>query len=121
MRFGTTTALEDLDLELTGGLIGLVGANGAGKTTLLRLLLGLLRPQRGSALVCGIDVQADPVRARGRVGYMPEADCLAASASAAETVALFGELSGLPARSARQRASQMLDLVGIDEARFRPV
>jgi ABC-2 type transport system ATP-binding protein len=121
MRFGATTAVDDLELDLAPGLIGLVGANGAGKTTLLRLLMGLLRPSEGSALVCGIDVQADPIGARARIGYMPEADCLPTSASAAESVALFGELGGLPPRGARQRASQMLDLVGIDEARFRPV
>ncbi|HVW34531.1 MAG TPA: ABC transporter ATP-binding protein, partial [Acidimicrobiia bacterium] len=54
-------------------------------------------------------------------GYMPEHDCLPLDQSAADVVATFGELSGLPARAARQRASEVLDLVGLDEARFRPV
>ena len=103
------------------GLVGLVGANGAGKTTLFRLLLGLARPTEGAVEVCGRAVAADPVGSRARLGYMPEHDCLPLDQSAADVVATLGELSGLPPRAARQRASEILDLVGLDEARFRPV
>ena len=103
------------------GLVGLVGANGAGKTTLFRLLLGLARPTEGAVEVCGRAVAADPVASRARLGYMPEHDCLPLDQSAADVVATLGELSGPPARAARQRASEVLDLVGLDEARFRPV
>ncbi len=114
-------AVEDLTLEVPRGVVGLVGANGAGKTTLFRMMLGLSRPNQGTLEICGIDVAADPVGARGRIGYMPEHDCLPLDQSAADIVASFGELSGLRPRAARQRASDMLDLVGLDEARFRPV
>jgi len=120
-RYPGVTALDDLTVEVPRGLIGLVGANGAGKTTTFRLLLGLAHPTEGRIEVCGIDVAADPVGVRSRLGFMPEHDCLPLDQTAADVVSTFGELSGLPARAARQRASDILDLVGLDEARFRPI
>jgi ABC-2 type transport system ATP-binding protein len=120
-RYPGTTALDDLTIEVPRGRIGLVGANGAGKTTTFRLLLGLAHPTKGRVEVCGLDVARDPIGVRARLGYMPEHDCLPLDQSAADVVATFGELSGLPARAARQRASDILELVGLDEARFRPI
>jgi ABC-2 type transport system ATP-binding protein len=120
-RYPSTTALDDLTVELPRGRIGLVGANGAGKTTTFRMLLGLAHPTEGRIEVCGIDVARDPIGVRARLGYMPEHDCLPLDQTAADVVSTFGELSGLPARASRQRASDILDLVGLDEARFRPI
>jgi ABC-2 type transport system ATP-binding protein len=120
-RYPSVTATDDLDLDVPRGSVGLVGANGAGKTTLFRMMLGLTRPTEGYLEVCGIDVEHDPIGVRSKVGYMPEHDCLPLDQSAADVVGTFGELSGLPARAARQRASDVLDLVGLDEARFRPI
>jgi ABC-2 type transport system ATP-binding protein len=120
-RYPGVTALDGLTVELDPGLVGFVGANGAGKTTTFRMLLGLAHPTEGTIEVCGIDVARDPIEVRSRLGYMPEHDCLPLDQSAADVVSTFGELSGLPARAARQRASDILDLVGLDEARFRPI
>ena len=118
---GGVTALDRVDLDIPAGLVGLVGANGAGKTTLFRLILGLSHPTSGEVEACGIKVESDPIGVRMRVGYMPEHECLPLDQSAADIVATFAELGGLPVRAARQRASEVLDLVGLDEARFRPV
>jgi len=120
-RYPGITALDAVDLDIPAGRVGLVGANGAGKTTLFRLLLGLSVPDAGTVEVCGIPVADDPIGVRSRIGYMPEHDCLPLDQTAADVVATFGELGGLPVRAARQRASEVLDLVGLDEARFRPV
>jgi ABC-2 type transport system ATP-binding protein len=120
-RYPGVTALDDLTIEVPRGSVGLVGANGAGKTTLFRLLLGLAHPTAGSIQVNGRDVASDPIGIRARLGYMPEHDCLPLDQTAADVVATFGELGGLPPRAARQRASDILDLVGLDEARFRPI
>jgi ABC-2 type transport system ATP-binding protein len=120
-RYPAVTAVDDLDVEVPAGRVGLVGANGAGKTTLFRMMLGVSHPSEGSLEVCGIDVAQDPIGVRSLLGYMPEHDCLPLDQTAADIVATFGEISGLPARAARQRASDVLDLVGLDEARFRPV
>ncbi|MBN2623371.1 MAG: ABC transporter ATP-binding protein [Acidimicrobiales bacterium] len=118
---GGAVALAGLTVEVPPGSVGLVGANGAGKTTLFRLMLGLMQPSSGALEVTGRNVAADPVGIRSRLGYMPEHDCLPLDQTASDVVATFGELAGLPPRAARQRASDVLDLVGLDEARFRPV
>ncbi len=119
--FGNVVALDGLTLTVPRGSVGLVGANGAGKTTMFRLLLGLITPTKGRVEVRGQDVQTDPIAARGRLGFMPEHDCLPPDQTAADLVSTLGEMSGLPVRAARQRASDVLDLVGLDEARFRPI
>lgn len=118
---GSVRALDSLTVTVEPGLIGLVGANGAGKSTLFRILLGLAKPDAGEVRVAGIDVTADPIGVRSRLGFMPEHDCLPTDQTAADVVATLGELAGLPAKDARQRASDVLDLVGLDEARFRPI
>ena len=120
-RFGPVTALDGMTVDIPHGRTGLVGANGAGKTTFFRLLLGLGRPTSGRLEVGGRAVDEDPIGVRSTIGYMPEHDCLPLDQTAADVVATFAELSGLPARAARQRASDVLDLVGLDEARFRPI
>jgi len=116
-----TLALDELTVEVPRGSVGLVGANGAGKTTLLRLALGQLRPTAGTIEVAGRAVADDPIGVRAHIGFMPEHDCLPPDQTAADVVATLGELAGLPPRAARQRASEVLDLVGLDEARFRPI
>jgi ABC-2 type transport system ATP-binding protein len=118
---GGTLALDELTVDVPRGSVGLVGAIGAGKTTLLRLALGQLRPTAGTIEVVGRAVAEDPVAVRSHIGFMPEHDCLPPDQTAADVVASLGELGGLPPRAARQRASEVLDLVGLDEARFRPI
>ncbi|HEX9189159.1 MAG TPA: ABC transporter ATP-binding protein [Vicinamibacteria bacterium] len=72
-RFGATTALDSVSLSLPRGAVyGLVGANGAGKTTLIRHLLGLLRAERGSVRVFGLDPVAAPKGVLSRTGYLSE-------------------------------------------------
>src|ERR1700681_2422201 len=72
-RFGTKTALAAVSLSLPRGAVyGLVGANGAGKTTLIKHILGLLRAERGSVRVFGLDPVADPVGVLSRIGYLSE-------------------------------------------------
>lgn len=119
--YGDVVALHGLELELEGGTIGLVGANGAGKTTLVKILLGILTPTLGSVKVFGIPVAERPLEVRARVGYMPERDCLPEDQTASDFVTYTAELAGLPKKASRQRASDVLTLVGLHEERFRPI
>jgi ABC-2 type transport system ATP-binding protein len=118
-RYGDVLALDDLDLELEPGVIGLVGANGAGKSTLIRILLGLLEPTSGAAQLFGLDVAAEGLEVRRRVGYMPEHDCLPLDLSATEFVAHMARINGLPKSAARERTAETLRHVGLFEERYR--
>ncbi len=120
--FGTNPALDELSVALeSGGAIGLLGPNGAGKSTLIKMLLGFINPSRGNASVFGLDVQTDYLSIRQQVGYMPEDDCLIPQMTAVQLVAYAGELCGMPARDAIQRAHEVLYYVGLDEERYRSV
>ncbi len=117
--YGDVIALHHLDLEVPNGRIGLVGANGAGKTTFIKILLGILHPTVGKVGVLGSDPAEDVVAVRNRIGYMPEGSCLPLAQSAADFVSYAAELAGIPAHEARQRASDILTMVGLHEERFR--
>jgi len=120
-RFGAVTAVSDLTVDVSPGVVGLIGANGAGKSTLLKMLLGLLPPTSGSASVLGLDVVAQGAEVRQRVGYMPEHDSLPPDSSATEFVVQMAQLAGLPRTAARERAADTLRHVGLYEERYRPM
>ncbi|MEW6074412.1 MAG: ABC transporter ATP-binding protein [Planctomycetota bacterium] len=120
-RYGAVRALDGLTLDVPPGPVGLLGPNGAGKTTLLKVLLGLLAPDRGTSLVAGCDpaTRHGRLEVRRRVGYMPEGDCLLPGLNAVELVATLGRLAGLTRRDAMTRTHEVLDYVGLEEARYR--
>jgi polyether ionophore transport system ATP-binding protein len=94
-RYGSTVALEGLDLAVaTGEVYGYLGPNGAGKTTTIRLLLGLHRPTAGRAELFGVDAWRDPVRAHRRVAYVAGEPFLWPSLTGAETLEFLGRLHG---------------------------
>ncbi|HEX4132113.1 MAG TPA: ABC transporter ATP-binding protein [Pirellulales bacterium] len=113
-------ALSALDLSVhRGEIFGLLGPNGSGKTTTIKLLLGLLFPTAGEALVLGR--RASDVGKNQRIGYLPEETYLYRFLNADETLDFYGRLFDMPARARRQRARELIDLVGLDFARRRPL
>ena len=120
-QYGGVAALSDLSMRLPGGITGLLGPNGAGKTTLLKILMGLVRPDLGSAKVLGLEVTGQGRQVRRHIGYMPEDDCHIPQLSAVEYVAFCGQLEGLEKTVAKQRAHRVLDYVGMNEERYRLV
>lgn len=119
--YGEITALDDLTLGIEPGLVGLLGPNGAGKTTLLNLLLGHTEITRGDASVLGFDVRQQARAIRRRLGCVPENDCFIPGLSGVGYVQYVGRLAGMDRHSAMQRTHEMLDLVGLEDERYRPV
>jgi ABC-2 type transport system ATP-binding protein len=115
------TALDRLTIAVAPGITGLVGANGAGKSTLIKILLGLLPPTSGRAIVLGHDVAHSGEQIRALTGYMPEHDCLPPDVTGTEFVTHLGRMSGLPATAAKERAAESLRHVGLYEERYRQV
>jgi ABC-2 type transport system ATP-binding protein len=115
------TALDGLTVSFAPGITGLVGANGAGKSTLIKILLGLLPPTSGRAVVLGHDVVRGGEQIRTLTGYMPEHDCLPPDVTGTEFVTHMGRMSGLPATAAKERAADSLRHVGLYEERYRQV
>ena len=121
VRLGKFEVLKGLTGRLTGRAIGLLGPNGAGKTTLLHTLLGFYAPAAGSARVLGHDVVAEGERVRSLIGYMPEREAFIQKMTGVRFVRMMGEIAGLPADTALERAHEALFYVGLGEARYRPM
>ena len=106
--FGTVQAVRGVDLEVPSGcFFGLVGPNGAGKTTTLSMVTGLLRPDRGTVLLDGIDVWADPREAKRRIGVLPEGLRLFERLSGRELLEFSGRLRELDPDVVAQRSQEL--------------
>jgi ABC-2 type transport system ATP-binding protein len=123
LKLGRREILKGISCRLgvsgSGKAIGLLGPNGAGKSTLIQTLLGFHRPHAGSARIFGFDCYRQAREVRSRIGYMPESDSFIANLTAVAFLRLMGELSGLPAEAALEKAHEVLFHVGLGEARYR--
>jgi ABC-2 type transport system ATP-binding protein len=119
--YGAHRALDDVSLQVPPGTIGLLGPNGAGKSTFIKCLLNLETPTSGSAQVLGCDIREHNRPSREKIGYSPEQDCHIPGMVGCEYVTYCGQLSGMSFRHARQRAHEILDLVGMGQERYRSV
>jgi len=114
--YNAVKALDGLTLGIPEGLsFGLLGPNGAGKTTLIRVLVGLLKPQSGTALVLG---ERPSARVASRIGYMPQLPALYNELSVAENVGFFAQVYGLKDRKERlERVEEVIRLADLWERR----
>jgi ABC-2 type transport system ATP-binding protein len=109
-RFGETLAVDHLDFAVREGeIFGFLGPNGAGKTTTIRMLVGLLRPDSGSAWVDGHDVAKEPVRAKESVGVVPETSNLYGELTALENLRYMAQLYGVPKKEWTRRGEELLE------------
>ena len=115
-RFGRVVAVKRLNLRVEPGeIVGLVGPNGAGKTTTLRMLTGIIRPTKGIIKVNGFDIQTNPIRAKRRIGYIPEKPTCYPSLTAREYVMFIARIYDVPRETALIRMRKYVDLFQFDE------
>jgi ABC-2 type transport system ATP-binding protein len=113
-------AVDNVDFEVRRGeVFGLLGPNGSGKSTTVKLLLGLLYPTKGHIEVFGHSPRH--VATKSRIGYLPEESYLYRYLNSHETLDFFGNLFRLPRKDRRDRAEQLLEMVGLSQTRMRAV
>jgi ABC-2 type transport system ATP-binding protein len=113
-------AVRDVDLTVRRGeVLGLLGPNGSGKTTTIKMILGLLQPTAGRIAVLG--KPPTDVGLKHRLGYLPEESNLYRFLNAEETLDFYGRIFRLPGERRKQRVDALLEMVGLEAARYRPV
>jgi ABC-2 type transport system ATP-binding protein len=109
--YGDFVAVDDATFNvMPGEIVGFLGPNGAGKTTTLKMLTGLLVPDGGSALLCGLDIQQEPIKAKAQFAYVPDTPNLYGKLKASEYLRFIARLYHVPAEQADKRIKQLLDL-----------
>jgi ABC-2 type transport system ATP-binding protein len=113
-------ALDNLNLEVyQGEIFGLLGPNGSGKTTTMKIFLGLIHPTSGEALM--FNKSPTDVTVKDRLGFLPEESYLYKFLNADETLDFFGRLYRIPKALRRRKTDELIELVGLKDARKRPV
>ena len=117
-RFGTTVAVDGLDLKVPRGLLyAFLGPNGAGKTTSIRMISGLVRPDSGEAFIQGVSVQTNPSEAKRPLAYIPDDPMLYGKLRPLEYLEFISALWALPAPVSQPRAEELLQSLGLWEKR----
>ncbi|HVZ57381.1 MAG TPA: gliding motility-associated ABC transporter ATP-binding subunit GldA [Chitinophagaceae bacterium] len=110
--YGEQKAVNDLSFRVDQGeIVGFLGPNGAGKSTTMKMLTGYLRPDQGTARVCGIDVARDPLGAKRRIGYLPESNALYLDMYVREYLHFLAQVHGL--ENKRARVEEIIGLTGL--------
>ncbi len=115
-HFGSLVAVQDLNLTVEPGeLFGFLGPNGAGKSTSIRMLVGLLRPTAGTAIVAGHDVTQEPLAVKRALGYLAQTPLLYERLTGREFLRFVGGLYGLTDETIEARAERLLPLMELAE------
>lgn len=115
-HFGTTTALDGIDMTARSGeVLAVLGRNGAGKTTFIRLLATLLRPDAGAVEVLGIDTVAESLPVRRLIGLAGQNATVEPLMTGAENLTMIGVMYGLSRHDARSAAHAVLERLGLDD------
>ena len=121
-RFGAFTAVDDVSFTVARGeVLGFLGPNGAGKSTTMRMLAGFITPSAGTARICGHDVVQDGVKARRRLGYLPEGAPTYPEMAVQDFLTFTGRVRGFSGGELADRVSQAIGLTTLEEVRRLPI
>lgn len=112
-------ALNGVSCSIDGGTVGLLGPNGAGKSTLMKTLLGFNRASKGTVRIFGHLMPKEALKVRQNLGYMPEREVVSPKVSAVSFLTYSGRLFGMNRIDAMERTHEVLNYVGMGEARYR--
>src|SRR6059036_770351 len=116
-RFGKLLAVDAIDLQVNrGSFFGFLGPNGAGKSTTIKMLTGLLAPSSGKLRVLGLDITAQPMEVKKRIGVVPEDLNLFERLTGAEMLAFTGRMYGLAREDIAARSRELLELMELARA-----
>jgi ABC-2 type transport system ATP-binding protein len=114
--FGKTLAVSDLNLELRSGeIFGFLGPNGAGKTTTIKMIVSLLRPNKGTIKIGGHSIVREPVEAKKLIGYIPDNPYIYERLTGREFLELVGSLYKMERKTIAKRIEVLFDLFGVEE------
>ena len=117
-KYGDFTAVDHVNYTVEEGeIFGLLGHNGAGKTTTILMLLGLIPPTEGTAIVNGVDVIKEPLQSRRNVGLLPENAGFYENLTARQNLSFYAELADVPDKVASERIEKLIDQVGLGHKR----
>jgi ABC-2 type transport system ATP-binding protein len=117
--YGATEVLHEISFSLNRGeVVGLLGPNGAGKSTTIKIIAGLLAPNSGSVSVCSLNLPAQAIEVKQRIGYVPEAAGLFESLTGQEFLELIGRLHEIEEDTLQTRIAGVLETFGLSDERF---
>ena len=115
-HYGNFIGIENINFSVEEGeILGLLGPNGAGKTTCMRILTGFMPPSSGTARISGYDITTESLKARQRIGYLPETVPLYTDMTVSEYLTYMGTLRGMPTANLKERLPEVIETCGLQE------
>jgi ABC-2 type transport system ATP-binding protein len=121
-KFGPLVAVDNVSFSVPAGeVLGFLGPNGAGKSTTMKMITGFLAPSAGTAVICGHDIQTEPLAAKRRIGYLPEGAPAYPDMTAAEFLDFIAHIRGFRGAEARRRIAYIAELIHVTDVLHQPI
>ena len=121
-KFGPLVAVDDVSFTVGAGeVLGFLGPNGAGKSTTMKMITGFLAPTAGTAVICGHDIQTEPLAAKRQIGYLPEGAPAYPDMTAAEFLDFIAHIRGFRGAEARRRIAYIAELIHVADVLHQPI